>query len=122
MEVEMNTALDIEDLKLLFTSCQKTLLALGDETRAQILLMMLSGECQGSRVVDIAKKTHLSRPAVSHHMQILKDAGIVKSRKEGTLVYYYLDPQKSEIDNMVLLFQKIQQIMKYVTDRSEESL
>lgn len=118
----MNTALDIEDLKLLFTSCQKTLLALGDETRAQILLMMLSGECQGSRVVDIAKKTHLSRPAVSHHMQILKDAGIVKSRKEGTLVYYYLDPQKSKIDNMVLLFQKIQQIMKYVPDRSEESL
>ena len=55
-------------------------------------------------------------------MQILKDAGIVKSRKEGTLVYYYLDPQKSEIDNMVLLFQKIQQIMKYVPDRSEESL
>lgn len=118
----MNTALDIEDLKLLFTSCQKTLLALGDETRTQILMMMLSGECQGSRVVDIAKKTHLSRPAVSHHMQILKDAGIVKSRKEGTLVYYYLDPQKSEIDNMVLLFQKIQQIMKYVPDRSEESL
>lgn len=118
----MNTALDIENLKSLFTSCQKTLLALGDETRTQILMMMLSGECQGSRVVDIAKKTHLSRPAVSHHMQILKDAGIVKSRKEGTLVYYYLDLQKSEIDNMVLLFQKIQQIMKYVPDRSEESL
>lgn len=37
----MNTALDIENLKSLFTSCQKTLLALGDETRAQILLMML---------------------------------------------------------------------------------
>ena len=51
---------------------------------------MLGGQCGGSRVVDIAEKTNLSRPAVSHHMQILKDAGIVKTRKEGTYVYYYL--------------------------------
>ncbi|MCI7813283.1 MAG: ArsR family transcriptional regulator [Robinsoniella sp.] len=48
-------------------------------------------ECSGVRVGKITQKTHLSRPAVSHHIQILKDAGIVKMRREGTKNYYYLD-------------------------------
>lgn len=37
------------------------------------------------------KKTHLSRPAVSHHLKILKEAEIVNLRREGTKNYYYLD-------------------------------
>ncbi|MEG6523627.1 ArsR/SmtB family transcription factor [Desulfotomaculum sp. 1211_IL3151] len=36
------------------------------------------------RVGEIKAKTHLSRPAVSHHLKILKDIGIVKMREEGT--------------------------------------
>lgn len=39
-----------------------------------LLIMMLEGECGGNRVVDITQKTSLSRPTVSHHMQILKDS------------------------------------------------
>lgn len=93
-------------------------LAFGDETRQYILSILLCGECSGSRVVDIAKKTNLSRPAVSHHMQILKNAGIVKTRKEGTFVYYYLDPEEKEIKKVIDLFSDIQQIMKNVPDRS----
>lgn len=93
-------------------------LAFGDETRQYILSILLCGECSGSRVVDIAKRTNLSRPAVSHHMQILKNAGIVKTRKEGTFVYYYLDPEENEIKKMIDLFSDIQQIMKYVPDRN----
>lgn len=93
-------------------------LAFGDETRQYILSILLCGECSGSRVVDIAKKTNLSRPAVSHHMQILKNAGIVKTRKEGTLVYYYLDPEENEIKKMIDLFSDIQHIMKNVPDRN----
>lgn len=113
-----NTVQDIERLKLEFQSCQKTLTALGDETRQHLLFIMLGSECSGSRVVDIARRTNLSRPAVSHHMQILKDAGIVKSRKEGTFIYYYLDPQDSEIEKMILLFQDIRKIAENLPDRS----
>lgn len=51
-------------------------------------------------------------------MQILKNAGIVKTRKEGTLVYYYLDPEESEIKKMIDLFSDIRQIMKYVPERN----
>lgn len=115
-----NTIEDMQRLKKEFRSCQKTLIALGDETRQYMLQIMLGGTCSGSRVVDIAKKTNLSRPAVSHHMQILKSAGIVKSRKEGTFVFYYLDPQDSEMEKMITLFQDIKRIKANVPDRSKD--
>ena len=63
--------------------------------------------------------THLSRPAVSHHMQILKDAGIVKSRKEGTFVYYYLDPDDNQITLLSSLVERMIKIMAQLPDRSE---
>lgn len=112
---------DMERIKQEFQSCRKIFAAFGDETRQYILYILLSGECSGSRVVEIAKRTNLSRPAVSHHMQILKNAGIVKTRKEGTLVYYYLDPEDSEIKKIIDLFSDIQKIMKNVPDRSGEA-
>lgn len=71
-------------------------------------------------MIDIAKKTNLSRPAVSHHMQILKNAGIVRVRKEGTFIYYYLDPEEGEIQKIIDLFSDIQKIMANVPDRSGE--
>ena len=74
-----------------FSASAKILTAIGDETRQHLILeMMKMGNCMGVRVGDITKKTNLSRPAVSHHLQIMKDAGTVKVRKEGTKNYYYL--------------------------------
>lgn len=101
-------------------ACWKALVAMGDETRQHILMIMLNGECSGSRVIDITERTNLSRPAVSHHMQILKDAGFVKVRKEGTKHYYYLDMDDNEIDNLCRLFEDIRKILKNVPDRSEK--
>lgn len=115
-----NTMQDIEHLRAGFQSCQKIFTALGDENRQRLLCIMLGGECSGSRVVDIAEKTNLSRPAVSHHMQILKNAGIVKTRKEGTHVYYYLDPDEKEIEKMIDLFSDIWRIMRNAPDRNGE--
>lgn len=80
-----NTVEDVRRLEKEFKACRKILTALGDDTRQHLLCIMLRCECGGSRVIDIAEQTNLSRPAVSHHMQILKDAGVVKSRKEGDL-------------------------------------
>ena len=83
---------EIENLAENFEACRKTLTAIGDETRQHIILEMIRMDYNGSRVPDITARTNLSRPAVSHHLQILKDAGIVKVRKEGRMTYYYLDP------------------------------
>ena len=115
-----NTVEDVRRLEKEFKACRKILTALGDDTRQHLLCIMLRCECGGSRVIDIAEQTNLSRPAVSHHMQILTDAGVVKSRKEGTCIYYYLDPEDREIQKLIDLFSDIQRIMEHAPDRSGE--
>lgn len=87
-----------------FEACRKTLLALGDENRQHLILeMMKMGRCCGVRVGEITEKTHLSRPAVSHHLRILKEAGIVGVRREGTKNYYYLDADAGAMDRLIRL-------------------
>ena len=117
----MHTKKDIEQLAEKFIFCQKTLTALGDPSRQHIILeMMQMNDCNGSRVIGITEKTDLSRPAVSHHLQILKDAGIVKMRKEGTMNYYYLDPDMKCFNCLIELLQNSIQICKELPDRSGE--
>ena len=103
-----------------FKSCRKLLTAVGDENRQHLLCVMLSCPIEGVRVAELTEMTHLSRPAVSHHMQILKDAGIVKSRKEGTYVYYYLDPDDNQIALLSSLVERMTKIMTQLPDRSEQ--
>ena len=79
---------DILTLKGKFTACQKMLTVFGDEVRQRLLLLMLEGDPNGVRVADISDKMKLTPPAVSHHMQILKDAGVVHCRKEGKYMYF----------------------------------
>ncbi|WDU77445.1 MULTISPECIES: helix-turn-helix transcriptional regulator [Lysinibacillus] len=75
-----------------FINSQKVLLAIGDETRQAILMVLMGTDCQtGLRVGEITEQTHLSRPAVSHHLKILRDAGVILMRKEGTKNFYYID-------------------------------
>ena len=62
--------------------------ALADETRQDILRMLLQGEMCVSDIVDAFG---LSQPTISHHLGILKNTGLVNSRKEGKLVYYAIN-------------------------------
>lgn len=103
-----------ESLKLRseFKDCQKVLTAIGDETRQHLIALMIMEKCSGARVVDIAKKTNLSRPAVSHHMQILKDAGLVYAYKEGTMVYYSLDFNTDAVRKLKALIEHIDVLLK----------
>ncbi len=90
--IEMNKQEQLNVIKRDFIDSQKVLLAIGDETRQAILLVLMETECQtGLRVGEITKQTHLSRPAVSHHLRILREAGIILMRKEGTKNFYYID-------------------------------
>lgn len=78
-----------------FQHNRKAFIALGDETRQLLLLTLLESDLQGIRVGEIAKKTHLTRPSVSHHLQILKEAGIVRMRKQGTMNFYYISEDET---------------------------
>lgn len=104
-----------------FKSVQKVLIALGDENRQHLILeMMQMGNCSGVRVGEITARTHLSRPAVSHHLQILKDAGIVKMRREGTRNYYYFDTEPKSLNRLTVMLDHVKKIMAELPDRSEK--
>ena len=64
--------------------------AIGDATRRQLLERLRRGP---SSVAELAQGLPVSRPAVSQHLRVLKDAGMVRDRAEGTRRIYALDLQ-----------------------------
>lgn len=104
-----------------FAACGKLLAAIGDETRQHLILEMLKlGRCSGLRVGEITERTNLSRPAVSHHLQLMKDAGIVKVRREGTKNYYYFDPEMESLERLIDTLQLARDISRSLPDRQGE--
>lgn len=102
-----------------FSESRQILTAIGDETRQHLILeMMKLKQCTGVRVCELTAKTHLSRPAVSHHLQIMKAAGIVKVRREGTRNYYYFDPEMENMEKLIGALQLAVEISKQLPDRS----
>lgn len=100
-----------------FRKCQKTLIAIGDPTRQQIVLALLSSGCGGVRVGEVTARSHLSRPAVSHHLGILKDAGLINMRREGTKNYYYFDANQSLWAEILELFQLTNELVNEASEK-----
>jgi DNA-binding transcriptional ArsR family regulator len=65
------------------------LASLGDPTRRKVFEKLRSGPLS---VGALAHGLPVSRPAVSQHLKVLKDAGLVDDRPEGTRRVYYIDP------------------------------
>jgi DNA-binding transcriptional ArsR family regulator len=68
---------------------ESALLALADPTRRQVFEHLRAGP---RAVGEIAAEMPVSRPAVSQHLKVLKDAGLVVDQAEGTRRVYYIDP------------------------------
>jgi DNA-binding transcriptional ArsR family regulator len=66
------------------------LAALADPTRRRVFERLKSGP---QSVGAIARRMPVSRPAVSQHLKVLKNAGLVGDRPEGTRRVYYIDPK-----------------------------
>jgi DNA-binding transcriptional ArsR family regulator len=64
--------------------------ALHDTTRRTVLERLRDGP---KSVGEIANDLPVSRPAVSQHLKVLKDAGLVNDRSEGTRRIYHIDPK-----------------------------
>ena len=64
--------------------------ALGDATRRTIFELLAAGP---RSVTEIAGALPVSRPAVSQHLKVLKEAGLVSSTPVGTRRLYAMDPQ-----------------------------
>lgn len=77
--------------ELLFSPAEEAILdALGDRTRRLILQRLRQGPMP---VVDIARGLPVSRPAVSQHLKVLKQAGLVVDRAEATRRIYAVNPE-----------------------------
>lgn len=65
--------------------------ALADETRQKIMRLCC---CEWLSVNDIFAKLNVSQPTVSHHLAILREAGLVSVREEGRQTFYTLNQDK----------------------------
>lgn len=104
-----------------FKGSLKLLVALGDENRQQMILNMIRMyDSRGIRVGDLAEASHLSRPAVSHHLQILKEAGVIRMRREGTKNYYYFPRDAAALNQLVDLLMHARKLMSELPEVEEE--
>jgi DNA-binding transcriptional ArsR family regulator len=68
--------------------CKPLFFALGETARQQILLLLTENEALN--VGQLTERLPLSRPAISHHLKILRQAGLVDVRPAGVENYYFL--------------------------------
>ena len=73
--------------------------ALNDPTRRQILQLLQEKDMTAG---DIADEFNISKPSISHHLDLLKQAGLVEAVKEGQYIYYSLNT--TVVDDIVKWF------------------
>lgn len=82
--------------------------AMGDEHRQRMLLMFEPDE--RLNVGQIAEASPLSRSAVSHHLKILREAGVLQSEKIGKEVWFWL--------NKSFLLETFHNVTQYIQDEA----
>ena len=65
--------------------------AIADETRQKIMSLCC---CDWLSVHEIVEQTNVTQPTVSHHLAILREAGLVKVREEGKQTFYTLNQDR----------------------------
>ena len=86
-------------------SLQRTLKALSDPIRREILNLLKSGPMAAG---DIAAKFDVTGAAVSRHLSVLKDAELIRDKRDGKFIYYELNASVLE------------EIMLWITDLKGE--
>jgi ArsR family transcriptional regulator, arsenate/arsenite/antimonite-responsive transcriptional repressor len=90
----------------------RLLTALGEPARLEIINHL--AEQEHMNVGELASKFRLSRPTISHHLKILKDAGVVQSEKRGQETYY-----STNWDALILGLEQIVDMLKQRRTTSE---
>lgn len=62
--------------------------ALSDPTRREVLRLLAQGERTAG---ELAEQFDMTKPSMSHHFAVLKEAELIRSRREGQQIYYSLD-------------------------------
>lgn len=109
---------ELKALKENFSACSSVFTALGDEIRQKLILDIIDAGESGAHVMTLTSQSHLSRPAISHHLKILKDTGFVKTIKTGTQVFYRIDINRN-LENIDALIKSIHKIIEQVRNEGE---
>lgn len=68
--------------------------ALGDPVRLQLLSQIASASEGEACVCDLTPGFELTGPTISHHLKVLREAGLIEGERRGTWVYYRAIPEK----------------------------
>lgn len=82
--------------------------ALGDEHRQRLLLTFEPGERLTAG--QLAEVSTLSRPTVSHHLKILREAGVLQHERQGKTIYFWIDK--------AYLNDSLQAVLTYLQDEA----
>ena len=82
--------------------------ALGDPVRLRLLSMIASREGGETCVCELTPAFELSQPTISHHLKLLRQAGLIDGERRGTWVYYWAVP--STLDRMAAVLRSSQAV------------
>jgi ArsR family transcriptional regulator len=92
--------------------------ALADPTRQEIMSLIC---CHEMSVGDIVEAVGVSQPTVSHHLAILRDAGLAKVRNEGKHTYYSLNQGRMVVccGNLIEVFAPQTEAAEFISDTQD---
>lgn len=77
--------------------------AMGDPVRLRLLSLIASHEDGEACVCDLTEVFELTGPTISHHLKVLREAGLITGERRGTWVYYRVQPDALERLSTVLV-------------------
>jgi ArsR family transcriptional regulator, arsenate/arsenite/antimonite-responsive transcriptional repressor len=76
--------------------------AMGDPARLRLLSLIASHDDGEACVCEISDVFDLSGPTISHHLKVLREAGLITGERRGTWVYYRVRPDALQLASQVL--------------------
>ena len=107
----MITKEELHRTRQILHECLPLFIALGDEFRQQLIVDIAAAGEKGINVTDLAENARLSRPAISHHLKVLKDMGMISARKVGTQIFYKLALHK-DLENVSEFVNSINRVIE----------
>ena len=106
-------------MKRLFTECLPLFSALGDATRQRLILLMFDDTPK--TVQQLSDSLQLSRPAVSHHLKVLKNAGLLEETRRGARRYYHpvISRQADPLKELIKIVDQLDQQEKECSDHGK---